>query len=130
MLLDFEKPKKVENDYSFEDGPPGGYMPQMSDEDADKWKGKRVNKGKENDRIEIRKTLRGVQLLVIVANDGWDYKHEKRNPKEYSGYSSTKGLNVRMSMNGGLQMTFQDWDELNQVVNEAKFLIIGQIEHD
>ena len=127
MLLDFEKPKKITNDYSFEDGPPGGYMPQMSDADAVKWKAKHFNKGKPGERIEIRKSFNGVQVFIIVAKDGWDLaaKNEHmvaNDPDRYWG-KITKGLNFRMSMNGALMMDFAMFDEFTTAIAEAKGML-------
>jgi len=142
-LIDFNKPKKVEIDYGFDGGPTGGYMPQMSDEDAAKWRGKRVNKDKDGDRIEVRKQLdNGTMVVIIVAKDGWTYKNEAPDPTTVTypnkwyrpnepeeGYNTpmhtrvtntpTRGLNVRMSMNGPLMMTWAQYQEMDAVMNEA-----------
>lgn len=132
-LLNFDKPKKVAIEHGFEDGPTGGYMPQMSDADARRWKAKQFNIGKPNARIEIRKSFdAGVtgngptQVHIIVALDGWDYgkKFEKRgggtDPKRFYKLLDTSGLNVRMSMNGPLLMTFDTFNEIHDVIHEAR----------
>ena len=132
-LLNFDVPKKVKHDYGFEDGPTGGYMPQMGDEDRRRWKAKKFNIGKENARIELRRSMPGgvsgrgdaTQVHIIVALDGWDYskKFESReeNPKPGKHWNyDTRGLNVRMSMNGPLLMTFELFNEINQIVTEAR----------
>lgn len=136
MILDFNKPKKVKIDYGFEDGPTGGYMPQMSDDDAKRWKAKRFNKGKDGDRIEIRKQFGATLLLIIVGKDGWNYKSETPDTEiistsvsSYDGtvyhrYSNgTRGLNVRMSMNGPLLMSWALYKELDSAINEAWALL-------
>lgn len=139
MLLNFDKPKKVTNDAGFDGGPIGGYVPQMSQTDAERWKAKRFNKGKENDRIEIRKTFTGInngqgstQVTIFVALDGWDFskKYEYRSDESKGNYfhTDTRGLNVRMSMNGPLLMTFEQFGEINQIVEEAKELLISEKE--
>jgi len=139
MLLNFDKPKKVPNDAGFDGGPIGGYVPQMNQSDAERWKAKRFNKGKENDRIEIRKTFTGInnghgktQVTIFVALDGWDFssKNEYRNSESGDNYfhKDTRGLNVRMSMNGPLLMTFEQFGEINQIVEEAKNLLISEKE--
>lgn len=131
MLLDFTKPAKVTVEAGFDGGPDGGYVPQMSQSDAQRWKAKHFNLGKENARIELRKTFTGIgngqgssQVFMIVALDGWDLaaKHEHRrepDPMECFG-TDTRGLNVRMSMNGPLHMTFEQFAEINQIVQEAR----------
>lgn len=129
-LLDFNPPAKVHIEYGFDGGPTGGYMPQMSDDDANRWKAKKFNIGKENARIELRKTFKGVQLFMIVALDGWDLakKFEKRAPEyddqgNWMRHNDTRGLNVRMSMNGPLRMTFDVFSEINQIVQEARIYL-------
>jgi hypothetical protein len=132
MLLTFDKPAKVTIDAGFDGGPVGGYVPQMSQSDAQRWKAKHFNLGKENARIELRKTFTGIkngqgssQVFMIVALDGWDLaaKHEHRRAfvrgdDEYF-HNDTRGLNVRMSMNGPLLMSFEQFAEINQIVQEA-----------
>lgn len=133
MLLNFDKPKKVVVEAGFDGGPDGGYVPQMSDEDAERWKAKAFNLGKENARIELRKTFSGInngqgssQVFMIVARDGWDlsskneYRTDEPGKSRYGFHTDTRGLNVRMSMNGPLLMTFDQFAEINQIVNEAK----------
>jgi hypothetical protein len=131
QLLDFTKPAKVKINAGFEDGPIGGYVPQMGNADATRWKAKHFNLGKENARIELRKTFTGIhngqgstQVTMFVALDGWDLagKNEFRKGLDPKGYYSTDtcGLNVRMSMNGPLLLTFEQFSEINQIVNEAK----------
>ncbi len=130
-LLDFTKPTKVDVGGGFDGGPEGGYIPQMGKKDAERWKAKPFNIGKENARIELRKTFTGVvngqgstQVTMFVALDGWDYaaKHEYRRANDGKDYfhNDTRGLNVRMSMNGPLLMTFEQFAEINEIVEEAK----------
>jgi hypothetical protein len=130
-LLDFTKPKKVEMGGGFDGGPENGYVPQMDTTDANRWKAKQFNIGKENARIELRKTFTGInngqgrtQVTIFVALDGWDYaaKYESRteNTKGEWFHTDTRGLNVRMSMNGPLLMTFDQFYEIGQIVDEAK----------
>lgn len=64
------------------------------------------------------------QVFMIVALDGWDLaaKNEHRSEKSPNGWYhfDTRGYNVRMSMNGPILMTFEEFAEINQIVNEAK----------
>jgi hypothetical protein len=143
-LLDFTKPAKVIIEAGFEDGPTGGYVPQMSEADATRWKSKHFNMGKENARIELRKTFTGINngqgstnITIFVALDGWDYatKHEHRRPFQRGVddwfHTDTRGLNVRMSMNGPALMTFEQFNEISQIVDEAKkYLTDHQIQQD
>lgn len=129
-LLNFDKPAKVDVGGGFDGGPEGGYVPQMSEADAQRWKAKRLNAGKPNDRIELRKNFGNTQVFMIVALDGWDLagKYEFRRERKTNEYffNDTRGLNVRMSMNGPLLMTFETFAEFNQIVEEAKALLIEQ----
>jgi hypothetical protein len=141
MLINFGEPKKLmsakdhADSYGFDGGPAGGYMPNMSAADAERWKAKHINSGKENARIELRKTFTGIynnqcrtQVTIFVALDGWDYaaKYENRTGDRKDGYfyTDTRGLNVRMSMNGPLLMTFEQFAEINQIVEEAKAILL------
>jgi hypothetical protein len=139
-VLDFEKPKKVRstkdhnNRYMSDSGIAGTYVPNMSDADMAKFKAKHI-KG-DDERIEIRKSIDGVQLLIIV------YKHEYQPPKpefpDYDGgsrdsyweqanaiysadrknYDKRHGQ-VQMSMNGKLNMSLALWFDINEAVKEA-----------
>ena len=127
-LLDFTPPAKVMIDAGFDGGPVGGYVPQMDANDARRWKAKKFNIGKHNARIELRKSINATNLTIFVALDGWDFsnKNEYQISKTPSGNDHyvpglcTQGLNVRMSMNGPLHMTFDVFNEINQIVQEAK----------
>lgn len=121
MLLDFNKPKKIMSEeeridkYSSDSGVPGTYVPNMSSDDMKKWKGKYI-KGKD-ERVEIRKTISGTQLVVIV------YKEEKYEEVEYFSsketYMSLVHKNVHISANGKILLSFDEYKELLQVVEEA-----------
>lgn len=133
-LLDFNPPAKVEIEAGFEDGPTGGYVPQMGEADSRRWKAKKFNIGKPNARIELRKSIGGgvsgrgpvSQVTIFVALDGWDFakKHEYRreHDPDVDGYFhyDTRGYNVRISMNGPILMTFDEFNEINQIVTEAR----------
>ena len=141
-LLDFTKPAKVDVGGGFDGGPEGGYVPQMGKADAERWKAKQFNIGKENARIELRKTFTGVnngqgstQVTMFVALDGWDFaaKHEYRRAKQAGDnwfHNDTQGLNVRMSMNGPLLMSFEQFAEINEIVEEAKRYMTENLKKD
>jgi hypothetical protein len=126
-LLDFTKPEKIDVEAGFDGAyTDGGFAPQMSDADAHRWKAKKFNIGKDGARIELRKSFapNSTQVHIIVALDGWDYakknEHRAGNPDGRWHHLDTRGLNVRMSMNGPLLMTFDVWNEMNQIVQEAR----------
>lgn len=126
-VLNWDKPKKVRTpeqnaeNYGFEDGPTGGYQPNMSDADAASWKAKETGMKTGFPQVEIRRTIRGTMCLIIVnLGKGYKYKHYEPVPTKSWGSSSTKGLNVHMSLNGPLQMTFKDVEDMQTAIQEAK----------
>lgn len=110
-LLCFDKPKKARSTEehnigcSSDCGVPGTYVPNMSREDRKKWKGKIVGKsGKRPLQIEIRKN----SFVTVVGLKGYKYKY----------YDTTK-FNIHVAAAGPIQMTFKDWEEWRQCVEEA-----------
>ena len=126
-ILSWDTPKKKRSTeehnamHSSDSGVEGTYVPNMSEDDNLKWKAKLINKGKANARVEIRKLFpaKYAQVFIIVALDGWDLS-SKGETKD-----NTSGLNVRISTNGAIAMTFKELNELNQAVEEAKKAIIA-----
>jgi molecular chaperone DnaK (HSP70) len=124
-ILTFEKPKKVRsteehNDmYSSDCGVEGTYVPNMSDEDNEKWKAKYISG--EYPRIEIRKCFN-------------DYEWKEKPPgycrRPSGNYSSQVCINVYtdggvvMSMNSRSGFASKDWNDLQQAVTEAKQWLI------
>lgn len=121
-LIDFNKPQKIRSTfdhnqiYGSDSGVAGTYVPNMSDEDMDKWKGTHI-KG-EDERIEIRKTIGGVQLLIMVSKS-IKFTSYFDNRKEWL----KNHKNVRISMNGKMDITFDEYDEFIKVIEEAKNLL-------
>jgi hypothetical protein len=121
-MIDFDKPKKVRtteehnNMFSSDSGVAGTYVPNMSIEDQKKWKGKHI-KG-DDERIEIRKTIGGTQLLIVVYKNTRFTDWKVNQDEWYKNHN-----NVRMSMNGKLDMTFKEYDEFIEVINEAKEIL-------
>ena len=118
-VLDWNKPvKRLSTEewkgVSYDGGPAGGYIPNMSDEDAEKWRA--IIKGVNTDhpQVEIRTTTGGSQLLLIVSlGNGYSYKtHYKPG--------NTRGTNVHMSMNGPSMMTFAQMEQMHAAVQEAR----------
>ena len=118
-VLDFEKPKKVRTTeehnemFSSDSGVAGTYVPNMSKEDMNKWKAKHITG--EEERVEIRKTIEGVQLVIIVYKKArpvkWNYKKQDEWNKRHQ--------DVRMSMNGKLDLTWDDFWDMQEAVKEA-----------
>jgi hypothetical protein len=80
---------------SADGAPPGVYTPNMSDEDARRWKARAF--GGDDPRVEIRKRLVGVQLVVVVRPGG----------------------SVRLAMNGTARFTQGEFRELADAYAEA-----------
>lgn len=123
-ILDFTKAIKC----SYKQGQTNPALKAAAAEDARKWKAQRVvNSAGLNgsDFIEIRKTFGGmgsINVLIIVAKDGWTLPpHETRKPDRWG--RSTQGLNVRISMNNPAMMTFEQFEEISVVVEEAKDIL-------
>lgn len=123
-ILDFTRPIKC----SYKQGQINSALKDAAEVDAKNWKATRVinSAGRNgNDFIEIRKTFDGIgssNVLIIVAKDGWTLPpHETRKPDRWG--RSTQGLNVRMSMNAPAMMTFEQFEEIAAVVEEAKAIL-------
>ena len=122
-ILNFETPKKTrstknhKNTFSSDSGIDGTYVPNMSDEDKKKWKAKHI-KG-DDERVEIRKSFDGVQLLVVV------YKNP--NPVEFNGNTDEwhkRHNDIKISMNGKLDLTWSDWGDMYEAINEALEILL------
>jgi len=91
------------------------------------WKATLKDPGKAGEAIQLRKTFQGCSVLIIVGNDGWNYKNEVADPNKrvraYGYYHDTTGMNVRVSMNGALMGDWNILDEIQSVISEAKELL-------
>jgi hypothetical protein len=120
-LISFEKPPKLRSSKEhgrmhFSDcGIDGTYVPNMSDEDRARWKGRITGTRKGRPQVEIRKD----SFVTIVGLQGYDYKHYKVG----AAGSDTSGLNIHIASAGPVQMTFEQWDEWRQVVEEARQIL-------
>jgi len=136
-VLSFEVPKKLRSAekhnemFQSDSGIAGTYVPNMSKEDMDLWKAKHI-KG-EDERIEIRKTLDGVQVLVVVYKKEYQPKYPKNYPTDVNKVGEYTRLrtewtkrhqNVRMSMNGKLDMTYDHWWDLSEAIKEAMEILL------
>lgn len=142
MILDFEKPKKVRsteehnNLFSSDSGVAGTFVPNMSKEDELKWKAKHI--GGNDERIEIRKTLGGAQVLIIVYKEPYHPPYPKYPETRYtdSAYHVNKAKyeeklkewykrheDIKLSMNGKVDMTFEEYAEMREAITEAKMLM-------
>ena len=123
-LLSYDIPKKIRStekhneEFSSDSGIAGTYVPNMSKNDKLKWKAKHITGNDE--RVEIRKTIDGVQLLIVV--------YKKDNPVKYDYHDkdswNKRHRNIRISMNGKLDMTWDNLDDMNRAINEAFMKIV------
>lgn len=109
-ILSWDKPGKIMTEDEWRsiaaDGaPPGVYTPNMSAEDAARWKAKIIGSHGDHPRVEIRKSARGVQLLIVVCED-----------------------EVAMSMNGTAKLTLTDYTDMLQAVVEARVELAARSE--
>jgi hypothetical protein len=119
MILTFEKPKKLRSTkehnqmYQSDSDVAGTYVPNMSEEDQKKFKAKYI-KG-DHERIEIRVLIGGANVNIFVYKEvywpEWNTDWSKRHK------------NVKLSMNSGIQLTFEEWEQIQQVVEEAKNIL-------
>lgn len=121
-MLNFDTPKKIRstekhNDmFQSDSGVAGTYVPNMSKEDMDVWKAKHI-KG-DDERIEIRKTISGVQLLVVV------YKRSRTTKTKNWRDRSRDHNDVRISMNGKLDMTYDEYYDMYEGIREATEILL------
>lgn len=70
-------------------------------------------------QILRKKVVRDTTLQVIAAEDGYTYKSFRREGARWNRLN-TKGLNLHISMNAGLQLTWDQWDEIVAMVAEMR----------
>jgi len=92
-VLFWGKPKKVRSKekwaehYGFEDGPTGGYEPNMSEEDKSKWKAKLTGTKLGYPQVEIRKSG---TVIVVNLGKGFNYKQYRSENEDYTKFASRK----------------------------------------
>ena len=128
MILTFEKPKKImdakerEEKYSSDSGVPGTFVPNMTQADRERYKAKIV--AGDVPRIEIR-VSHDCEMLIKVKNTkfgrgkGWNSLEEKKGYEH--GYD-----NIKMSMNGAANFTYDEWQIFKQAMDEAIELAIAK----
>lgn len=118
-MINWDKPKKVRTTeehnkmYSSDSGIPGTYVPNMSEEDLYSWRGKLVGQRTGFPHVELRKAFTADVLIYVSLGEGFKIS-------KYEGPDQTKGINVRISSNAAISLTFEELQELNLVIEEAK----------
>jgi hypothetical protein len=129
-VLMWDKPERIMStdewrSISFDGGPAGGYVPNMSEADRRRYRAKLRYKNTEHPQVEIRVSLHQCQMLIIVGLDGW--KHGNRESPapafDWRDPNDTRGFQIRMSMNASAWLTEQDWTNLRAAVDEAKAVL-------
>lgn len=119
-ILTFEKPKKITNDPEslggFCGGPEGGYIPNMSQEDIEKYKAKKV--GGEVPRVEIR-VSHPSEVLIKVKNKFINPPKNVWNDPSWKLARDHGSKNIKISMNGPVELTFDEWEIFKEAINEA-----------
>jgi len=111
----WDKPKKIMTEkirrerFQSDSGIPGTYVPNMTNDDIKRWKGKIVGKTTDSPQVEIRK-----DSFVIIVSLGGGYKYK------YYNRDGTKGINLHIGASGPIQLNFKEWDEMKKIVNEAR----------
>ncbi len=134
-VLMWDEPKKKLNkadwakSFQFEDGPTGGYVPNMSETDSLRWKAKITGTKLGYPQVEIRKTC-GSQMTVIVnLGDGYNYKSYRAEFDSYEQSNpfymlrtprGTFGKNIHVALNGPAVLTFDEMAEMQQAISEAR----------
>ncbi|RYD68027.1 MAG: hypothetical protein EOP83_01635 [Verrucomicrobiaceae bacterium] len=123
-ILMWDAPKKLRTPqenaehYGFEEGPTGGYIPNMSEADARRWKGKITGKNRGVLQAELRKSFDSAQVTIIVTLDGgYTYNHYTPAARPHL---NTHGVQIHMATNGPIRMSFDDLAEMNAAIGEAK----------
>jgi hypothetical protein len=125
LVLTFRKPKRAKSveawktDYVADDAPPGVYVPNMSYVATLLWKAKVVGSRSKCHKIEIRKTLGGTQVVVAVNGNMAHFKKPEGAPSHWKNREA-QPHGVKISANGAMIFTSQEWISLNDAVREAK----------
>lgn len=102
--ITFQKPAKITSDPNtlggFDGGPVGGYVPNMNDASAAQWRGKLINAGKANCRLEVRCQINGCNIVLLGTRDG-----------------------IKISMNSSLQLDWFAMTEMSAVLAEMETIL-------
>ncbi len=151
-ILMWERPKQRvskkawKEEYGFDGGPDGGYQPNMSQDDAQRWKAKLVGTRTGFPQVEIRKQA-GPSLMLIIVNLGAGYSYKSNTPSydvEEAGkrwnsrdiapmslvdriglQDVSAGTQVHISMNGPAMMDFEDLAHMREAIDEAKAVLVS-----
>lgn len=147
-VLQWDRPKRAmpkeewKEAYGFDGGPVGGFMPNMSKEDAERWKAKLSGTRTSFPQVEIRRQC-GPSLMLIIVNLGAGYSYKGRTPAydveatsrwtsdrggmkamsmidALANQSITCGTQIHVSMNGPSLMDFDEMADMHRAIAEAR----------
>ena len=83
----------------------------------------KVMKKRWGNQIKVNVDFGGTQGVVLLALDGWDLsKYENREGRQVTWGSGidgcTKGLQFRFSMNGPIKMTYSEWLDFVEAIDQ------------
>ncbi|GEM_PF-2004128 len=110
-------PEERRKHFSSHSGIPGTYVPRMPEEDIKKWKATLVETKTGHLQVEVRK-----DAALFIISLGGGYKHRGYGPDALRGYN-TLGKNIHIAVSGALQWTWQDMEEFQLAIAEARSLL-------
>lgn len=143
MILSFDKTKKIRsteehNKMYMSEAVTGTYVSNMSETDKKKFHAKHI-KG-ENERIEIRVEIGGVNCNIFVFKESFNPKYpnypeadpyEKEYPAQKEKYDidvkkwQNRHQDIMISMNGKMDITYIEWTNIITAIEEARGILRG-----
>ena len=132
MILSFAKPDKTRSTeqhnrrFSSDCGVEGAYVSNMSQDDKERWKAKVTGTRDRVHRIELRKEVGYVNMLIVVNGtmSGHKPRPRARNQTwEWASEIEAKPHHIRISANGTINLSPMIWDELNLALEEARAVL-------
>lgn len=114
-ILNWAKPDKImtteeRSKISADGAPPGVYVSNISNKDLVKWKAKITGQKKARPQVEIR---RNYMVLIVSLGEGYNYKGRGK-----------AGVNVHLSTSGAQLFTFEEFNQMNKAVQEARNMLL------
>lgn len=114
--------------HTSDSGVDGTYVPNMSKADNERWKAKHITG--ENERIEIRVSIHGVQVVIVVRKFApVPYPKYAKYTDRMEVYEQQRKRaleakdNIKISMNGSLWLSHADWRNMTTAVKEAEEIL-------
>ena len=103
------------------------FTTRPSEDDRKLWKATWKNFNEVGESIQLRKTLNGCSILVIVGIAGWRYKHEIPHPKvkssTYMFAEDVSKFNIRISLNGSYMGGWDLLRDIQSTIDEAQEIL-------